>query len=305
MSAVKPNFLIIGVPKAGTTSIYHHLRSHPDVYMPNTTELRYFNHKQVLNNVGTPGIEEISSKVCKSWGEYQEYFSSYNGEKAIGECTTNYFFFKECLQNIKGILGPTTKLILILREPVSRAFSNYQYMVRRGKEELSFDESLKQESTRRENQWDEGYRYTDASMYTDHIKNLKESGLNFKVFLFEDFISDISKFMSEMFTYIGVNQSHYIDNINLQYNKGGIYKNMSLISWMTSPSSFRRNLKTVLPHTTLNKLRAVRDKFISSQTKPLEIAEETKAELKEYFRNDVRELGDLIENDLSSWGYEV
>lgn len=302
---IKPNFLVIGAPKAGTTSIYHHLRSHPDVYMPITTELRYFNHEQVLNNTGSPGIETIREKVCETWEEYQEYFRAYDGESAIGECTTNYFFFKESLQNIKDTLGPETKLILVLREPVSRAFSHYQYMVRRNKEDLTFEEALAQEENRRENKWDEGWRYTDTSMYSSHLKHLIELKLNFKIFLFEDFKNDPSKFMSEIFTYLEVSPSHNIDNVNLQYNKGGIYKSKSLISWMTSPSSLRSNLKAILPNATLNKLRALRDRFISSQTKPLTIADKTKVELKEYFRNDVKEVDTLIENDLSSWGYEV
>lgn len=305
MKPIKPNFLIIGAPKSGTTSIYHHLRSHPDVFMPNTTELRYFNHKQVLNNVGTPGIEKISSKVCKSWGEYQEYFNSYNGEKAIGECTTNYFFYKESLLNIKNALGTDVKLILVLREPVSRAFSHYQYMVRRGKEELSFEQSLEQENTRRKNKWDEGWRYTDASLYSEHIKHLIELELNFKVFLFEDFKKSPPQFMKDVFSYLGVDPRHNVDNIDLKYNKGGIYKHKSLMTWMMSSSKFRRNLKALLPISALNRLRLARDKFIAKQTKPLVINAKTKTELREYFKDDVKELSSLLDSDLSLWGYEV
>jgi len=299
----KPHFLIVGVPKAGTTSLYNYLKAHPDIYMPATTELRYFNADEMLNNLNGHGDEIAKDKICNNRDSYESFFKGVSNEKVIGECTTSYLYSRATLASIKQKLGSHVKLIVMLREPVSRAFSNYIYYVRRDREQVSFEEAIQLESERAEAGWNNGWFHLGHSLYADKIKNLIDSGLTYKVVFFEDLKGNPLKIVTELYEFLGVDSGFKPENLDITYNKGGVYKNKALINWMLKPSGFRRVIKAILPTKLIDGLRISRDKFISNQTKPIKINPKTASELKEYFRSDVEELAKLISFDKSKWGY--
>ncbi len=100
----KPDFLILGAAKSGTTTLIFELKNHPDVFTPGN-ELNYFTQQF------TKGTE---------W--YQSIFKF--PEKVQGEKSTSYFYEKSCHERIFNH-NPDFRLIVILREPVKRAFSNW------------------------------------------------------------------------------------------------------------------------------------------------------------------------------------
>lgn len=123
-----PTFLGIGVPKAGTTWLYDLLSSHPNVYVTTKIkEVRYFN---VYFNKGLEWYKEFfpNSKVG---GRYS----------ALGEITPNYLYCKACPERIINEIGQA-KLILILRNPVERAWSDYVFRVRIDNYRESFENFL-------------------------------------------------------------------------------------------------------------------------------------------------------------------
>ena len=102
----KPNYLVIGAQKSGTTSVRGLLGQHPDIYI-HPEELQFF------------------------WREYGDDFERYcsNFEDAgsaqfVGEKSPDYLFFKEAAPRIAE-LNPDMKLIVILREPTLRAYSDW------------------------------------------------------------------------------------------------------------------------------------------------------------------------------------
>ena len=122
-----PNFLIIGAQKSGTTWLANMLRQHPDIFMPPEKELHFFDLKENYSK----GID---------W--YRSFFSDYSGEKAIGEATPGYFslYLNQneirkygLITNIPELICdeyPGIKLILCLRDPVTRAISAYYHAIR-------------------------------------------------------------------------------------------------------------------------------------------------------------------------------
>ncbi len=106
---VLPNFICVGVEKAGTTSIYHGLKQHPNVYLGQKKEYFFYN----LN----------WSKGVK-W--YEKQFSQYKGQQCIGDITPSYYRkYENTYTRIKSILGANIKIILILRNPIYRTLSHY------------------------------------------------------------------------------------------------------------------------------------------------------------------------------------
>jgi len=129
-----PNFIIVGAQKSGTTTLYDILAQHNDIYLSSTKESKFFVDEEKYNR----GIEFYSN----------EYFSNYNGEKAIGEIDPEYIFFEDVPRRLRYDISSNLKLIFILRNPVDRAYSHYLMTYKRGWDELSFKEAIKEEPQR-------------------------------------------------------------------------------------------------------------------------------------------------------------
>lgn len=130
---VLPDFLVIGVMKGGTTSLFQYLAKHPQINPPFRKEIKFFDlhYKQGLN-----------------W--YRAHFplkAKMTNGSITGEATPYYIFHPLAKQRIAKHL-PNAKLIAVLRNPVDRAYSHYNHMVRVGREPLSFEDALGSEDER-------------------------------------------------------------------------------------------------------------------------------------------------------------
>lgn len=143
-----PHFVIIGTQKGGTTYLYDELVHHPQVAPALTKEVHFFdaNYKKGLD-----------------W--YRGFFSAYirlarrrQGVRVItGEASPSYMFHPHVLPRLRATL-PTAKLIMLLRNPVSRAYSHYHHELRLGFETLSFAEALEHEDERLEGELERLHR---------------------------------------------------------------------------------------------------------------------------------------------------
>lgn len=126
-----PAFLIIGVQKGGTTSLHEYLAEHPDVSAPVTKEVHYFDHAYHRGD-----------------GWYRAHFhpAAHLGEIS-GESTPYYLFHPLVPELVAGDL-PKCKLVVILRNPVDRAFSQHNHERVLGYEDLSFEEAIAREPER-------------------------------------------------------------------------------------------------------------------------------------------------------------
>jgi hypothetical protein len=123
-----PNSLIIGASKGGTTSVYHWLSRHPAVCVSRIKEVRYFN-----------GHYERGP----AW--YAAQFEPKPGQKVLVEASPSYLWDPDVPERVRSLLGEP-KLIVLLREPVERAWSQYWMKVRRGEEAGSFEDVLRREA---------------------------------------------------------------------------------------------------------------------------------------------------------------
>jgi len=174
---ISPDFIIVGAPKCGTTALVSYLSQHPDIYMPKT-EVKYYNYN--YDN----GI---------MW--YSDHFESgyINGEK-----TASYFYNTEALLRIKKD-NPDCKLILLLRNPIDRAYSYYwmaRYAMREDYLLKTFDEVLDLETK----------EVLEYGLYVKYLKNLYKifSKDQIKIVLFEDYIKNPVKEINNVFSFLNV-----------------------------------------------------------------------------------------------------
>ncbi|MBA3426416.1 MAG: sulfotransferase [Rubrobacter sp.] len=130
-----PDFLIIGAQKAGTTFLYYLLCQHPYVAPTSEKELHFFD----------------SQKFNKGEGWYRSNFpppTSENGHKVITGEASPYYIYHPLAARRAAQVVPHARLIVLLRNPVDRAYSDYQNRLREGNEFLGFEEAIEAEEER-------------------------------------------------------------------------------------------------------------------------------------------------------------
>lgn len=156
MSASLPNFFIAGATASGTSFLTAILLQHRDIYLP------------LL--IKEPHFFSLPLQYEKGLAWYQQtWFSGVKAEKSIGERSTTYFHFPIAAPQLKKHC-PEAKFILVLRDPVERAFAQYRYMVLRGKEELDFKTALEEEHRRLEHDT-RHFEYKGRSLYGKQLKH--------------------------------------------------------------------------------------------------------------------------------------
>ncbi|KPQ17782.1 MAG: Sulfotransferase domain [Rhodobacteraceae bacterium HLUCCO18] len=115
---MRPDFLIIGAEKAGTTWLHDVLRAHPDLFLPDTKELHFFNR---FDSNG----REIDTYARRGLGWYERHFEAAERGKPAGEATPLYLCDPAAPRRIRRTL-PEARFIVLLRDPVSRTWSHYR-----------------------------------------------------------------------------------------------------------------------------------------------------------------------------------
>ena len=136
-----PNFLVVGAGKSGTTSLYHYLKAHPDVFMSRIKEPGFI----VAQFIKMPqsGVGDERQSTVGNFSDYCRLFEDAEGKKAVGEASNdNLYHYERAIPYIKRFFGDI-KIIIILRNPVDRAFSAYTYLLRDNREFLTFEEDLR------------------------------------------------------------------------------------------------------------------------------------------------------------------
>lgn len=298
----KPNFLVAGFPKCGTTSIYEYLKIHPEVYLPETKELHYFTQSFLVQSINGPNDDHILSKVLlTSDFQYLNNYQSVKNEIAIGDCSPSYASFPDCIPKIKELLGADVKIIIMLRNPIDRAYSNYRHLVRQGRETSSFLEAIQLEDKRLESGYSDFWGYKCNSLYYERIKKFKNEFANVLIIPFEKLVADKNQFLN-LLAFLEVDKSYDTDYLNNRFNEGTNYKQGLLVSALISDNPFKRFIVNNTPkwtHKSLLKMkRSILEKNKTTQTT---ISIEERRFVKQYFAEDVLKLKEELQIDTSLW----
>jgi hypothetical protein len=125
----KVGFVIAGTQRGGTTTLYEYLRRHPHICMPAEKELHFFDNEDLWRLQPHP------------YELYHAAFAVEPSHRLLGEATPVYMYWEPALSRIREY-NPAMKLILILRNPITRAYSHWNHERPAGREALSFREAL-------------------------------------------------------------------------------------------------------------------------------------------------------------------
>lgn len=276
-----PNFLIIGDIKAGSTSLYHYLKQHPDIYMPSEVkELRYFAYDK-------ENSYHIRSKsfVIKNYREYLEYFDKCRNEKAIGEASPNYLRSPIAATRISEKI-PDVKLIACLRNPADRLNSLYMMHFRSGYTKEAFDARL----------FSENAAWIKANFYWSDLKRYFDifDETQIKIILFHDLATRTKGTVKNLYDFLNVDSS-FVPEFAVK-NKGGMPRHRYQHAVMKSTVAHLKKYINPSP-----RVRQIWENMKSKTLKENKIDLQTKKKILEICKEDILRTQELIKRDLSMW----
>lgn len=301
-SVVLPTFLVIGAAKSGTTSLYHLLRQHPDVFMPAVKEPRFFAYVDDPPEMVGPGDEESNTKAgaVYSWDDYCALFAGADGAAAIGEASVNYLYSETAPHRIAERV-PDAHLVAVLRNPIERAYSHYLHLLRSGREpHRDFRKALEAEESRRREGWEWSWHYTEMGFYHKQLRRYLEyfDRDQITIYLFDDFKEDNIAVTQDIYRTIGVEDT-FVPDASLMHAKTGVPVSDWFQNFLLTPEHpVRRATRLVLPQSVRDWLfKALQNANLS---KP-EMDPDVRKDLIELYEEEVARLEDLLDRDLSHW----
>lgn len=270
-----PNFLIIGAQKAATTWLAKCLGEHPDVFMVEIKEVRFF------NRYFAKGLE---------W--YESYFSGWSGQTAIGEGTPGYIYFPEVAGRIKATLGEDVRFITSLRHPVDRAYSAFWMFLSHGAipVDADFRACFRED---RNGLRTRGNYYLQLSRYLECFPHE-----NLLALIYEEVKKDNQKALGDCFQFLGVDRRFVSDSLNTRVNKA-----LDVSVFHRQVFGIRRALES-LPVSVEKPLISIGQRIFGSlptQRDYTSLTEELRRELIAEFAADIEQLESLLGRDLSIW----
>jgi hypothetical protein len=272
----RPTFLVIGAAKGGTTSLHHYLRQHPRVHMPAAKEINYY-----WDDAAAAGRE-----VPGSFAEYVSCFAGASDGQAIGEISPQYLNSRTAASRIRADL-PDVKLVVSLRHPADRAYSDYLGRVRIGREHREFGAATASGERIRE----DGFYGEKLARYVAHFP--REQLL---VILHDDYARDTAGTLRQLFAFIGVDPDVAVDT-GRRYNRAELPRSARLSRVMWAGVGVAQQLLPRSRRGTGLGERLLRTTYRKAPPFPAE----QRAAMVEVYRDDIVATAALIGRDLSAW----
>ena len=303
---VLPDFLIVGVAKAATTAIYYALKQHPDVRMPNLKEPRFLSYWNSAPNFINPATGQPVKGIITDLDDYLALFSSLsNKKKLIGEASTSYMYTAEnVIDNMRVLYGEKmndVKIVIVLRHPVERIWSQYNMHIRDDQETETLLDAVPVACTRKRllRNWPAGFDYIGYSLYAKKIRLFKNNFRDVSISFHEDVGSKWSDSIRDLVDFLGVDPQ--FECKQKRHNVSGAPKNSvagEIASFIYGQNKLKYQLKRLMP---ISLRHYFRTRLSSVLFKSQHIPPDIYNQLLEIFRDDILETQEITGRDLSAW----
>lgn len=293
-----PNFLIVGTARAGTTSLHEVLGAHPEIFMPLQKEPCFFTFAG-----RQPEFKDTRHRYTTTSEEYLDLFRNH-GEKVLGESSTPYlYFYSDTIRNIKQLVphADDIKILIVLRDPAERAYSQYMHNRRDLREPLTFEEAIAAEKERMETQWHFDFAYVAKGFYYEQVKAYMDNFKQVKILFYDMLEKNPEKLIKEVYAFLGVDAD--AGNRMVHRNQSGEMK----VKWFKQIITTRKNpvlnfFRKLMGRDTKKRLRNwIKDKLLRYNLKKTAMDPATRKQLIAMYRKDIEQLQTLVQKDLSDW----
>lgn len=307
----EPNFFLVGAGKTGTTSLHGYLNQHPEIYMSPVKEPCFFadeirgetisagfrNHlrrqTRLLANVLNDG-EPVKPLgwIAQDWDDYLRLFRNVRGETAIGESSAAYLWSPTAAANIHSRI-PHAKIVMILRDPAERAFSQYLHQTAAGLTRATFRDHIERAQQDPREHLSIYYPFLEAGLYAAQVERFLTlfPRDRVRIYLYEEAWRDPSQLLRSLFEFLEVNPSFNADTTRKSLERRRprfaaahyYLKKFNLTALI--PASMRAPLKSVA--------------FQSGSTIKIDPAD--RQFLIDYYAPDIDRLSKLLNQELTPW----
>lgn len=196
-SDLKANLFIVGAAKCGTTSLYRYLGSHPEIYMSAIKEPHHFSSTDVPGSWRRPGIGDQES--------YDALFRTSEGYQYRGEASTSYLWDPQTPAALWNY-NPESRIVILLRDPVERAFSHYLMHVRDGRESRPFANAIADDLIRPPGHYGRDSLYVELGMYSAGVRRFLDQFGHKRVSIIEtsNLMNTRSDVLQELVEWLGI-----------------------------------------------------------------------------------------------------
>ena len=295
--AALPNFFVVGTGKAGTTSLYHYLRQHPQIYMSPVKEPCYFASEiRAQNRDPTLDRHIPSGPLVSEWEDYGRLFKDVEAETAIGEASAAYLWSETAGGNIASCI-PDARIIMILRDPSERAFSQYLHQLAVGLIRSTFREHLERCMRNDDRKVSVYYPLLEVGLYHRQVKRYLEQfpQNNIRIYWYEEAWGRPDRFLADLFQFLAVD-STFCPDTSLKSLERKVPR-FAAINCAAKRFHITHWLKEVIP----SRLRPPISKLLFRKDRALTMDAKDRRYLIDYYREDVTKLASLLNRDLSTW----
>jgi hypothetical protein len=298
-----PDFLVVGTGKAGTSSLYKYLLNHPEIALTKSVKETLFFH--IISNPNRTQLE-FNKWAITNFEDYLSEFDDIDMGKICGEiCPSYLYFYDHTIENIKKYHPGWQKLkiIIILREPVDKIISHYNFVTNTLKiEDPSLEVALELETDRikRKDKVLPDLLYVDNTSYYHQVKVYMDTFKNIGIFFYEDLKSDKKQFLKKILEFLEVNTEYIPDNFEITYNKSKRRKKDRSIILTSLVTSLQNIIPSSIKDIIRPNLLSLKEKILVKEER---IKRKTRKKLKKKFKPEVKKLEKLIGRDLDFWGY--
>lgn len=302
MSALTgPTFLVVGAARSGTTGLVEGLRSHPRVFVTEPKEPHYFAlHERGADFRGPGDAATINRVAVTDLDDYLALYPRDHGFTVLGDgSVSTLYYYEDALPEIQRI-NPDMRVVVMLREPVERAYSSHQYMRARGFEPIEdFITAVAEEPQRIEQHWHHIWHYTQMSRYADAIAAFQAALApeQIGIWYYEDLDRDYEGTVQQVLRFLGVppveGEASGIPRVNIS-GRPRFAAIQKVLWWATSHDVLRRAVKRSTSY-------RFRERIRRSTLQRGGVPEAARLELAPRFEDDVVRLRAMLPGELPSW----
>jgi hypothetical protein len=288
-----PDFFLVGAPKAGTTSLARYLGQHPGVYLPAVKETHFF----------APRFDPdplASSRAVRDRAEYLALFAAARPDQKAGDCSPYQLWDEDSPRLIREAV-PDARILMVLRNPIERAYSHFLMVARESRVRGTFLQELRADREKRGTRWSESNLYVELGLYPEQIRRYQACfpPERIRICLYDDLVRDPEALVRELWTFLDLPETTTPLDTSRRHNPASVPRGPVARLLLESRRVLHRlRVHRLLP---LGLRTRFHDRVLLRPEPPPPLPEDARAWLRDTYRDSVAELGDLLGRPLDRW----
>jgi hypothetical protein len=302
VAVVLPNFFVAGAPKAGTTALHAALARHPELYLSAVKEPKFFLTDGPPPDQGGPGDAKTYREHVWRLADYEALFDAAPPGALLGESTPFYLFSQAAQRRIRALV-PQARMIIVLRDPIERAHSNWAHLWSAGLDPIDdFVRACEAEDRRVAAGWADFWRYKRLGLYGEQLQHLYSVFPPDQVLMlrYRDLLENPAGALNRICAFLGVSQGMISDlpreNVTAHPDQTRRHRYLSKV--LRAGSAITTALPSHPAKAVMDRLEGSLQQGAAPRRPP---TWEQRQALIPFFESDVRMLEDVTGDDFSGW----